>query len=318
MILERLRFMQGKVRNRSAIENRHERGMLLMLGSALMLPAMDAVAKLLSAQMAVGQVSFVRFLLQAVLLCPAALMLGSGWHQMLGLSCKAILKLVAAGVLVAAAIVCLYLAQANMPLANAIAIFFVEPLLLTIISALVLKEQVGLRRYVAVAVGLCGALIVIRPNWAMFGPVAVLPVLAALFYAGHLATIRSITAALSGLMVQAVSSVVAFVLLGILLLGGDLSGSALFNWSTPDARALGLFATMGVMSAASHLMLTVAFKYTPASILAPFQYLEIFSATILGYLLFGEFPDMLTWVGTGVIFGSGCYVFYSERRLARN
>ncbi|MFA5701511.1 MAG: DMT family transporter [Desulfuromonas sp.] len=309
--------MEGKPREKSATENRHERGMLLMLGSALLLPAMDAVAKLLSAQMAVGQVSFVRFLLQALLLCPAALMLRSGWRQMLGLSCRAMLKLVVAGALVAAAIVCLYWAQANMPLANAIAIFFVEPLLLTLLSALVLKEQVGLRRYVAVAVGLCGAMIVIRPNWAMFGPVAVLPALAALFYAGHLATIRSITASLSGLMVQALSSVVAFVLLGLLLWGGDVSGSSLFNWSTPDARAWWLFAAMGVMSAVSHLMLTVAFKYTPASILAPFQYLEIFSATILGYLLFGEFPDMLTWVGTGVIFGSGCYVFYSERSLAR-
>ncbi|MDY0212613.1 MAG: DMT family transporter [Desulfuromonadaceae bacterium] len=309
--------MEGKARERSTTENRHERGMLLMLGSALLLPAMDAVAKLLSAQMAVGQISFVRFLLQTLLLCPAALLLHSGWRQVLELSCKAILKLVTAGVLVAAAIVCLYLAQANMPLANAIAIFFVEPLLLTLISALVLKEHVGLRRYVAVVVGLGGAMIVIRPNWAMFGPVAVLPALAALFYAGHLATIRSITAALSGLMVQALSSAVAFVLLGLLLWGGDLSGSTLFNWSAPDARAWWLFAAMGIMSAVSHLMLTVAFKHTPASILAPFQYLEIFSATILGYLLFGDFPDVLTWVGTGVIFGSGCYVFYTERRLAR-
>ncbi|MDD2557794.1 MAG: DMT family transporter [Desulfuromonadaceae bacterium] len=309
--------MKGKALDKRATENRHERGMVLMLGSALVLPAMDAVAKLLSAQMAVGQISFMRFLLQALMLCPAALMLRSGWRQVLRLSFRAILKLVAAGVLVAAAIVCLYFAQANMPLANAIAIFFVEPLLLTLISALVLKEHVGLRRYVAVAIGLGGAMIVIRPNWAMFGPVAVLPALAALFYAGHLATIRSITAELSGLMVQALSSVAAFTLLGLLLWGGDLSGNALFNWSEPDARAWWLFAAMGVMSTVSHLMLTVAFKYTPASILAPFQYLEIFSATILGYLLFGDFPDMLTWVGTGVIFGSGGYVFYAERRLVR-
>lgn len=309
--------MKRKSCGGGAGENRHERGMVLMLGSVLLLPAMDAVAKLLSAQMAIGQVSFVRFLLQTLLLCPAALMLRSGWRQVPGLSFRAVLKLVAAGALVAAAIVCLYWAQANMPLANAIAIFFVEPLLLTLISALVLKERVGMRRYVAVAIGLGGAMIVIRPNWAMFGPVAILPVLAALFYAGHLATIRLITAALSGLMVQAFSSLVAFVLLGLLLWWGDASGSSLFSWSAPDVRAWWLFAAMGVMSTASHLMLTVAFKYTPASILAPFQYLEIFSATILGYLLFGDFPDMLTWVGTGVIFASGCYVFYTERNLAR-
>jgi len=303
--------------NRKDIEHTPERGMLLMLGACFMLPAMDALAKLLSLELAVGQVAFLRFACQAFLLLLPALMLNAGWREFRNLHRRAVRKLSVAGMFAAAAILCLYWGQANMPLANAIAIFFAEPLLLTLISALVLKESVGLRRYIAVMVGLGGALLVIRPNWVMFGPVAVLPLLAALFYAAHLATIRSITASLSGLVVQVFSSGVACVFLGFLVWGGDLYAMELFNWKMPSSHAVWLLLGMGVMAAASHLMITLAFKYTRASILAPFQYLEIFSATILGYYLFGDFPDLLTWAGTAVILGAGCYVFYTERRLSR-
>ncbi len=301
--------------SRKNIKYAPERGMMLMLGASLILPAMDAIAKLLSAELAVGQVAFLRFALQFFLLLPAALMLNAGWRQFRNLHRRALLKLCIAGVSAAAAITCLYWGQAHMPLANAIAIFFAEPLLLTLISALVLKEKVGLRRYVAVVVGLCGAMLVVRPNWTMFGPVAVLPLLAALFYAVHLATLRSITASVGGLVVQVISSGVACLFLALLVWGGNFYPMELFNWKIPTQSALWLLAGMGVLSAASHMMITLAFKHTPASVLAPFQYLEIFSATILGYYLFGDFPDLLTWLGTAVILGAGCYMFYAESRL---
>ena len=89
-----------------------------------------------------------------------------------------------------------------------------------------------------------------------------------------------------------------------------------FVWTAPEAPlwVWPLFALMGVISGATFLLIAEAYKLAPASILAPTQYFEIVGATILGYLVFGDFPDAMTWVGTAIILGSGLYVFNRERR----
>jgi len=85
----------------------------------------------------------------------------------------------------------------------------------------------------------------------------------------------------------------------------------------PTARDWTLLAALGLLSAVAHVLIALAFSLAPAGILAPFQYVEIISATLLGFVLFGDFPDALTWLGTALIIGSGLYVFVRERRLSR-
>lgn len=288
-------------------------GMLLMAGAMLLLPMMDAMAKLLSSGLAPGQIAFVRFLIQAVLLSTAVI----STRQLCPMPAKAGVKTALAGAFVAGTITCLYWSLAFLPLANAIAIFFVEPLLLTLLSAWVLREKMTKERLIAVLLGLLGVLIVIRPNWDLFGWVALLPLLAALFYAAHLTVLRSITANLGSLQVQACSSGwAALILGGGILLGGN-EESGLFTWTSPSLDAWCLLLAIGLLSAISHMMITQAFKRTQASVLASFQYLEIISATILGYVLFQDFPDALTWLGTLIILAAGSYVFYTERKRSR-
>lgn len=289
-----------------------ELGMLLMAAAMLVVPGMDAIAKVLSATLSPGEVGFVRFLLQTVTL-GAVLVVRRGlkWPG------RDFPYLAVSGVFLAGAILCLFWALKHMPIANAIAIFFVEPLVLTVFSAVFLRETVGWRRVLAVCVGLLGALIVIRPNWQAFGAVAVLPLITAVLFAAYLTTTRHLGARHSGLVMQFWAGLFAALTLGIGLGVGEAQGIEVLSFAMPTGWEWGLLLALGVLSTAGHLTIAVAFRRAPASVLAPFQYLEIINATLLGWLIFGDFPDLLTWTGAAIIVGSGLYVFSRERRLAK-
>lgn len=289
------------------------RGMALMAAAMLLAPGMDAIAKFLAAELSPFQVGFLRFLLQTGLL--GAVLLLSARKRSLEVPRAVLVRLAMAGAFMGLAIGFLFWSLAFLPLANAIAIFFVEPLILTLFSALFLRETVGWHRLMAVAAGLVGAMIVIRPNWSLFGWVALLPLLAAAFYAAQLTVIRSIGARLDGLRLLFYIGAFAALFLGLAVLAGGSAGLALLEWTPPRTALWGLVLTLGLISAVSHLMITIAFKLTQASVLAPFQYLEIISATILGYVVFGDLPDALTWLGTAIILAAGIYVFHRERLL---
>ena len=143
-----------------------------------------------------------------------------------------------------------------------------------------------------------------------------LPLLAAVFYAAQLTVFRSLSGGLSGARVQGYSAVFATIVLGLALLLGGTAGVEQFAWHRPHGAAWAYLAGIGVLSTISYLLISAALKRSEAGILAPFQYLEIISATFLGYVVFGDFPDALTWLGTAIILASGLYVFHRERRIA--
>lgn len=289
-----------------------------MVTAMLVVPAMDAIAKVLTADLSPFQIGFLRYAIQTLLLALVLVALALVRRRAFAVPRTALPKLALAGVFMGSGIGSLIWALTFLPLANAIAIFFVEPLILTLFSALFLRETIGLHRLSAVAVGLLGAVIVIRPNWALFGWASVLPLVSALSYAALLTTIRSITAHLDGLRVQFYSGAFAGLFLGLALFVGNAAAVPVFTWSAPAPTAWGLLLVLGVTATITHFMITIAFKTTQASILAPFQYLEIISATLLGYLVFGDFPDALTWLGTAIILSAGGYVFHRERQHARH
>lgn len=289
-----------------------ESGIAIMSAAMLLAPGMDALAKLLGETLSAGEIAFGRFVFQtlvlgAVLALRGRLAVPRGHLGLLALC----------GLFLAAAILLMVAAVQTLPIANAIAIFFVEPLILTLLSAVFLREPVGWRRVSAVAVGLIGALVVIRPNWAQFGAASVLPLLTAVFFASYLATTRRAGAHLTGMVTQTWAGMFAAVYLGVALLAGSAAGLAPFEATWPDASAWRLLAFLGVVAGVTHVLVATALSRAPASIIAPFQYLEIISATALGWLIWGDFPDTLTWLGTAIILSSGLYIFHRERRLAR-
>ncbi|HYM01748.1 MAG TPA: DMT family transporter [Stellaceae bacterium] len=196
----------------------------------------------------------------------------------------------------------------RLPMADATAIGFASPLLVTALSIPLLGERVGPRRWSAVGAGFLGVLIVVRPGSGAFGVAAVLPLLSASCWAVSLIVTRRMRGADSPLTMLLYSTVVGFV----------LSGAALpFVWRTPTLGAVTLMVLMGMLSAGGQYLLIAGLTRSAASLLAPFTYSQMVWSTLMGVLVFGTVPTAWTWLGAAVIVGSGIYIAHRERVTSR-
>lgn len=288
--------------------NLRNRGLIVMLAAMIIAPVMDAMAKFMSSDIVGGQVVMVRFGMQAAILLPVVwVLLGPA-----ALKPRRWKLAIVRGILVASAVASFFTALKWLPVADAMAIFFVEPLILTVLSALFLGEKVGWRRLLAVGVGLAGAIIIIRPSFEEFGPASLLPLLTAFLFAIYLAMTSKLARDHHPLTLQFSAGLSAFLFMAVVLAIGTSSGFELLTYNTPNLSQWGFLVLIGLIGTVSHLMIVFAFKWAPASLLAPFHYLEIVVASILGFLIFNDFPDALTWLGIFIIVGSGLYVIWRE------
>jgi drug/metabolite transporter (DMT)-like permease len=289
------------------------KGLGLMAFAMMILPCMDGIAKYMATfqAMSPGQVTFYRFFFQMALTLPvllalygrAALRARRPWMNLLR------------GVLHAAATLLFFTSIKYMPLADAFAIYFVEPFMLTAMSALFLGEKVGWRRWTAILIGFGGAMIVIQPSFEIFGMISLLPVVCAFLFALYLFLNRAIGDADPPLTMQTFAGIGGTVFMAAALWAGDWAGNVDFEVTLPNSlHSFVLLVVLGVLSGYGHLLVVHAFRLAPVSILAPFQYFEIISATILGFLFFSDFPSASKWLGVAIIVGSGLYIIWRERR----
>jgi drug/metabolite transporter (DMT)-like permease len=219
------------------------------------------------------------------------------------------------GALVATSSTLFFASIKVMPVADAVAIFFIEPFILTILSAVVDKEHVGWRRWTAVAIGFVGVLIVVQPSWAVFGPISIIPALGGAFFAVYVLLNRRLTAFDTPLTMQFTAGLAALFVMTICLAAGwtlDLPG---LMPTAIGARELWFLLLMGVFGTTGHLLFVQASQHAPSSLIAPMQYVEIVGAAVLGYLVFGDFPNFGKWIGILIIVGSGANVFWRESRV---
>lgn len=286
--------------------------MLMMAAGVSFVPGIDAIAKFLSDSLAPGQIAASRFLFQLLFLFPIVLIARKPLASAhLGLNAVR-------GALIAGATLFFFWGLHYLPLADTIAIFFVEPLILTLLAAVVLKENVGWRRLSAVVVGFGGALLIIQPSFQTVGAPAFLPLGAALCFATYLILTRQVAVAEDVLTMQLWAGIFGLVTLAVALGVGAAASIPVLDPSWPTPFEWAWLAALGAIATTGHLLIVGAFRRAAPSILAPFQYLEILGATLLGVLIFDEFPSLATWAGILVIVTSGLYVFYRERRLARS
>ncbi|KXO77547.1 DMT family transporter [Brucella anthropi] len=292
----------------------HVKGMATMVLSVLLLPLMDAIGKWLAMvdNMPPATVTFMRFFIQCWLMFFILLIVGG----FAALRTQYLAGNLIRGALMGFGGLCFFTAVKYMPLADAMAVFFAEPLILTLFSAIFLKEKVGWRRFSAVGIGLIGTMIVIQPSFEIFGAVSLLPLATAVTFAIYLILNRKYGAKESPLVMQFYAGVGGWMFAGVAMIFGTAAGLGDLSFGLPRGiQPWLLLLLLGTIGTVSHLMVVQAFKLAPASMLAPFQYLEIVNAVLVGLIVFGDFPTPSKWCGIAIIVGSGFYVFMRERRV---
>lgn len=210
------------------------------------------------------------------------------------------------GLLAVTSAVCFVFAVKFVPLADAVAISFVAPFLVTAMGALFLGETVGPRRWAAVIVGFCGALIVIRPGLGVMHPAGFLVIVAATAFAARQVLSRHLAKDDRTVTTVAYTALVSTVVLTLPL--------PLF-WTTPEVgMQWALLLGMAVFAALGELLIIKSLEIAHASVLAPVHYSLLIWGTFWGWLVFEQLPDIWTWVGAGVIVATGFYIIRREQR----
>lgn len=220
---------------------------------------------------------------------------------------------------------CFFLGLAAMPIADAVALFFIAPLLITALSVPMLGEKVGPRRWAAVGVGLIGVIVMLRPGSGIFHPAMLLPLFAAFCYAMlHMLTRRmgATESAVTLTLYVQTTFILACVISGLILGQGHFSDatdpSLAFltrAWDWPALADWPILALIGCASAVGALLITHAYRSCEAALVAPFEYISMPLAITFGLVIFGEWPEPAAWLGIALICGAGLYTVWRETRL---
>lgn len=276
-------------------------GVALMLAAMAVLPFLDVAAKLLGQQgMPILQIVWARMALGAAMTLPLALRVGGRaalwparpWYH------------TGRAFLLAAATFFFFAALRHLPIADALAIFFVQPLILTAISPLVLGERVGPQRWAAVLVGFMGTLIIIRPGLQEVNPGTFLALAAGACLAFYLAMTRRISGQANAMVTTFQTSLMGAIFLSLAVAPG---------WQAPSLPQWGLFLAVGFVATFGHFLIVKAYDHAEASLLAPLAYTEIIMATVVGWWFFGDFPDLWTFVGVGILIACAIFISWRER-----
>ena len=276
---------------------------LLLLGAMAILPLMDAIAKHLSHEMSLWQITWARFTFHVLWLMPAFL----ARHRLRDLMPARAGLQILRGLCLMASTFLFFGGVAYMPIADTLALSFVSPLTVTLLSPFLLGEKVGVRRLSAVGVGLLGALVIIRPGLGVFQPAALFGISTGLVYAFYVIITRRLAGTAPALVTLAYTA-----LLG--MIGTSLVVS--FFWVPPSLEQWGLMVALGAIAALGHYLVILAYERGEASMLSPFSYAEMIGAVTVGYLIFGDFPDRWTWLGIAILIGSGVYISIREHRVS--
>ena len=284
-----------------------------MMGFCILAPVGDAVAKLLGASVPLGQVVLIRFAVQALILIPFVWASGRAWRMRGRVLWLTLLRTI----LHIAGIAAMFTALKYLPLADAVAIAFVMPFIMLLLGKFILKEEVGSRRLGASIVGFLGTLLIVQPSFVNVGWPALLPIMVAVVFSFFMLVTRQIAKQTDPISLQAVSGVMAVMIILPLLALGSATDIAPLQIIRPDAVDWTLLLGIGILGTIAHLLMTWSLRFAPSATLAPMQYLEIPFATLLGLLIFSDLPNPLAGLGILITVGAGLYVIMRERATAR-
>ena len=303
----------------AAVQRINRIGAVCAMLAALCFSSNDVGIKFLSGGYALHQVVLLRTFFGTAFILVLILPFNGGWRV---LRTKRLKIHICRGLCVVFANMCFFLALAAMPLADAVAIVFISPLLITVFSIIFLNEKVGRYRWSAIGVGLLGVLIIVRPGTSAFQVVSLLPLFAATGYATLHTLTRKIgpteSAATLALYIQ-LTFLVVCLLVGFFIGDGryatnnDPSLMFLFRaWVWPEPVDFWIFLIVGAGSAFGGFLISQAYRISEAAFVAPFEYIAMPLAIFWGVIFFNEWPDPAAWSGILLIVASGLFTVWRE------
>jgi drug/metabolite transporter (DMT)-like permease len=279
--------------------NQPGKGILLYMSGIFCMATMDLLAKILSQEVHVTQTIWARYAGQTIIvtiwLLPTLKTVARTKYP--GLQFVRSMSLLMGTSL-------FFLSLTYLGLAEATAIMDINPIFITLGAALFLGERFGPRRAFGVVAALVGALVIIRPGTEVFSPAAFLPLIAATGYATFILLTRKV-----GHDEDPRTSLLYAALLGAIV----TSVIVPFFWTVPGPKEIALMLAIGALGALGQLFLIQAVRFAEASAIAPFSYVGLLIAAIWGAVVFGEYPDLATWIGGAIIVASGLYIWHRER-----
>jgi len=306
----------------SSLSN-NSRGILCLIGAVAFLSVSDSIIKWLSPIYALHEIMLFRALFAMVVVLGIVQLEGG----IKTLKTRRPLLHFFRGSLLVLANMFFFLGLATLPFAETVALFFVAPLFICLLSQPVLGEKVGLSRWIVILIGLSGVLVMVRPGAEVFALTSLLPILAALSYAIMQMMTRKL-----GMREKAGTLTFyiqfAFILISSLIglsigdgrlntVGNPTSEFLLRAWIWPLPEDFGLLALCGLIVAFGGYLLSQAYRLGQASAVAPFEYSSLPFALIIGYYLWGDWPDWISFVGSGLIIFSGLLIVFLESRSRR-
>lgn len=279
-------------------------GIGLMLLAMSILPFLDVVAKFLGQQgVPILQIVWARLFFGTFLTLPFALKLvgpkGLVPNMPVMHTARALFLISATGFF--------FWGLSYMPIADTLSIFFVQPLIVTMLSPVVLGEKVGIRRWLAVLIGFMGTLVIIRPGFQELNPGVFMALAAGTSLAIYMLLTRKVSGSAPAMVTTFYTSLIGAIIMSV---------AVLFVWQPVTPEQWGLFVLLAFIANGGHYLIVKAYDYGEASLLAPLAYTEMIMAVAAGWYFFGDFPDVWTFVGVGILIA--CAIYISIRERARN
>lgn len=294
-----------------AVESKPWQGIGFVLLGVILFSVQDVIVKQISGNYPVHEIVWFRSVV-ALLLLLIAVRFSGNWAQ---LRTKRLGKQMVRGFLMLLSYITYYLAIAALPLADAIALYFVAPLFVTVLSLLILRERIGQRQWLALACGFVGMLVILRPGTSVFQPIALMSLLAALTYAGSIILNRQLAATESGMNLAIYATLVYLVVTALVgLVWGR--GVAIEShhpslqflaraWILPTFTDAVLISITGLIAAIGFFALAQAYRLAEATTVAPFEYVMLLMGVIWGFVFWHEVPDFFAVVGMLLVVSSG-------------
>ena len=275
------------------------RGILLMIIAVTFFNLKDGLAKYLSETYPVIQLLFFQYGVMFVSILPI-IIVRDGWT---GLITKHPFSLLLRGGIGVSALGLLFWAVSQIPLADAYAIIFISPIVVTMLSPFLLGESVGIRRWTAVVAGFIGVLLVIQPGFQVFSIGTTIAIGSGIMFGLYGIVTRKLTQQELPRVMMVYTALVGIV---------SVSGFLPTYWVVPKLDHSFMIVAMGILATVGHALMVYSYAAAPATVVTPFLYASIIAATLQGYFIFGDFPNLISWVGISTIIISGIYISLRE------